>query len=224
MKSAVFVFVVFVSIVFVSVAHASVANTVHNLSASRPAGAIGSDEITEICVFCHTPHNANASGNLVDAALWNRKNTEVTDYTMYAQSELQGDVALSPNTESMVCLSCHDGSLALNNMANPVDVGSDPIPDLIGDPTRLTADGKIATTSYAYIGSDLTDDHPVSVDYEETVYHLRQITDIDASIVLFGTESTVECSSCHAVHGTIHDSFLRMSNSNSALCLACHNV
>ena len=224
MKRAIFVSVLLFTVVFVAAAYSTVANTVHNLSASRPAGAIGSDDITEICIFCHTPHNANATGNLANAPLWNRKNTEVSSYTMYAQADLQGNIALSPNAESMVCLSCHDGSLALNSMANPMDVGSDPIPDLIGDPTRLTADGKIATTSYAFVGSDLTDDHPVSVEYDETVYHLRAITDIDASLELFGTQSTVECSSCHAVHGTVYSSFLRMSNENSALCLSCHNV
>jgi len=222
MKKVVDVCTILFLVVFAAVAVADVANTKHNLSASRPPGAIGSDEIIEICVFCHTPHRANATGELIDAPLWNRKNTG-TVYTMYAQARLQGTVALSPNVESMMCLSCHDGSLALNNMANPLDVGSDPVPELIGDATRLTADGKIATTSYAFVGGDLTDDHPVSVEYDDTVYHLRLMVDIDSRI-LFGTEGTVECSTCHSAHGTLYDAFLRMSNENSALCLGCHNV
>lgn len=224
MKSAVFVFVVLVMVVFVSIADAVVSSTAHNLSVSRPAGALGSDEISEVCIFCHTPHNANILGGLDSAPLWNRKNTEVSSYTMYDQAELQGDVSVSPNSETMVCLSCHDGTLALNSMANLPEAGADPIPDILGDASRITADGKIAPTSFAFIGDDLSNDHPVSVDYDETVHHLRLIVDIDDSLALFGSDSTVECSSCHAVHGSLYPSFLRMSNDSSALCLACHDI
>ena len=44
----------------------SVVNTVHNLSVSGP-GTVRATSETEVCIFCHTPHNSKPM-----SPLWNR--------------------------------------------------------------------------------------------------------------------------------------------------------
>ena len=61
---------------------AGMATTVHNLTPSGP-GTIKETETSGLCVFCHTPHNANPT-----RALWNRAFSGVT-YTVPKQ-ESQG--------------------------------------------------------------------------------------------------------------------------------------
>lgn len=36
----------------------------------------GTADTSEICVFCHTPHNANNLGEMYGAPLWNRRLTD----------------------------------------------------------------------------------------------------------------------------------------------------
>jgi len=57
----------------------SVINTKHNLSVTGP-GTIKASTETEVCVFCHTPHNSNPI-----APLWNRNSSGAT-YLLYNSS------------------------------------------------------------------------------------------------------------------------------------------
>src|SRR3982750_3297676 len=86
----------------------SVVNSAHNLSASGP-GAIRATSEQEICIFCHTPHRASAI-----QPLWNR-NTPVNAYRVYSSNTLQG-VPGQPTGSSKLCLSCHDGTIALGSV------------------------------------------------------------------------------------------------------------
>src|SRR4051794_31953197 len=83
----------------------SIVNTKHNLSVSGP-GTIKAATETEICKFCHTPHNATPA-----KPLWNRS-TPGTLYTPYTSSTLDATVG-QPDGTSILCLSCHDGTIAL---------------------------------------------------------------------------------------------------------------
>ena len=74
----------------------------HNLSVSGP-GPVRALSETQVCVFCHTPHNANPT-----APLWNRQLSGQT-YSPYASGSLQATVG-QPNGYSRLCLSCHDGT------------------------------------------------------------------------------------------------------------------
>ena len=51
---------------FATPAFALISGTAHDLSSANNA----SSSITEICVFCHTPHGADTT--VTDAPLWNR--------------------------------------------------------------------------------------------------------------------------------------------------------
>ena len=76
-----------------------------------------------------------------------------------------------------------------------------------------------------YMGTDLRSEHPIGVTYDttkDTAFDTLANAKLD-KIVFFGTSTDqVECASCHAVHDYTNVPFLRLSNDNSALCLACH--
>jgi len=99
----------------------SVLNTRHNLSQST----IGAGSVTmnpfrndygEVCVYCHTPHGANTT---IAAPLWNRTNKSTT-YTLYNQSGTSTitQPITTPGVNSLTCLSCHDGTVAVDSVIN----------------------------------------------------------------------------------------------------------
>src|SRR5512140_2625822 len=100
-------------------------NTRHNLSVSGP-GPIRALTETRICVFCHTPHNAAPL-----SPLWN-KDLEPQVYTVYASSTLKAGPLPQPSGPTKLCLSCHDGTIALGAVINPAGgitmAGQDALP------------------------------------------------------------------------------------------------
>jgi len=100
-----------------------VRTTIHNLGLSNPiagtniAAGTGTPT-TEVCVFCHTPHGADKN-NAGSAPLWNRHMPDSTGYTMYSAPNFDGvSAAASPVGVSLACLSCHDGSIAVDALIN----------------------------------------------------------------------------------------------------------
>jgi hypothetical protein len=95
-----------------ALAVANVAITKHNLSVAGP-GTIKATAGTETqtCVFCHIPHLASNVG-----ALWNRRNPAAAPaYIQYTSSTTKGTMG-QPNGASLLCLSCHDGTIALGEL------------------------------------------------------------------------------------------------------------
>jgi predicted CXXCH cytochrome family protein len=73
----------------------------------------------QICVFCHTPHGFNT---VQSGPLWNKQINASSTYTVYNagsnnSSTLDAD-APSLGSVSLACLSCHDGTQAMDNMIN----------------------------------------------------------------------------------------------------------
>jgi hypothetical protein len=97
--------------------HTSVANTRHNLTQSFSDLDWFMDSFRnnygEVCVFCHTPHGANSAANM---PLWNHTLSSVT-YTTYGQTT-SGQLAGLPGPNSVMCLSCHDGTVAIDSIIN----------------------------------------------------------------------------------------------------------
>lgn len=140
--------------------------TKHNLSASG-TGTTHSTTESQICVFCHTPHGADTS----QAPLWN-KTLANTAYTPYTSSSLdaatiQGVSAGQPLGSSKLCLSCHDGVMALGSVRAVRGQQN----QTIGSGTEVTMPvGSGSTTGFTrLIGTDLTNDHPISVTYDVTL-------------------------------------------------------
>ena len=154
-----------------------IASTPHNLSVTGP-GTVKAASESQVCVFCHTPHGATSAdegGVGVRAPLWNRKIPAGSTYTVYTSSSLDANAiqgALDqPGGSSKLCLSCHDGTLAIGNV-NVLNGQGSAIPGGVNiDMTGAGAGGTMppgAGTSTGFtrnLGVDLTNDHPISVSY-----------------------------------------------------------
>ena len=91
---------------------ASVIDSKHNLSASGP-GPVKATSEKKVCVFCHTPHGGNQSAG---APLWNHALSDAT-YTPYFSLSMEANpLPGPPGASSKVCLSCHDGTLAVGTV------------------------------------------------------------------------------------------------------------
>jgi hypothetical protein len=149
---------------------ADVRNTPHNLSASGP-GTVKAVSETQICAFCHTPHAATPGA----VPLWNRKLSGAT-YTVYTSESLDANVIQGsldqPGGSSKLCLSCHDGTLAIGSVNVLNGVGAESPQGTVTIPMTGTGEGGVmppgqgtATGFTRNLGVDLTNDHPISVSY-----------------------------------------------------------
>jgi predicted CXXCH cytochrome family protein len=156
----------------------------------------------QICITCHTPHNA-LTPQLIP--LWNHAATNAT-FTLYESPSLDASPT-QPVGVSKACLSCHDGTVALDSYGGATG-------------TNLIAVGS------ARLGTDLSNDHPISFTWPTTDTGLETPASGKVGTLLLplfgaGTDQ-MECASCHAVHDPQYGDFLRASNATSALCLNCH--
>ncbi len=187
-----------------AVAATSVVNSRHNLSISGP-GAVKSPSETEICIFCHAPHNASPS-----SGLWNRR-TPGTTYVPYTSSTAKGGAG-QPTGASLLCLSCHDGTIALGEVLSRGAA----IP-VTGGPPMPAGTGRL--------GTDLSDDHPISFAYTAALAASRGELASPATLtgrVRLDATGQLQCTSCHDAHDNSNGKFLVMRNTASALCVTCH--
>lgn len=182
----------------------SIVNTKHNLSVSGP-GTIKATSESEICIFCHTPHRSSPR-----KPLWNRGDPG-TVYDLYSSSTTDA-VPNQPGASSILCLSCHDGTVALGKvLSRSADIS------MSGGITTLPAgESNLSTT--------LIDDHPVSFTYSSALAaadgELLDPAALSGPVKL--ENDKMECISCHEAHGSIYPDFLVATTQNSDLCLHCH--
>lgn len=183
----------------------------HNLSVTGPGypGITQSTEEERICIFCHTPHHAN-TGAGQDAPLWSR-DLPLQTYDLYASSTLRA-TPQQPTGSSRLCLSCHDGTIALGKLAGGTTIGGLTSPMPIG-PSNL-GEGSLQP--------DLSNDHPISF-----VYPVGQdeLQDPAALLPDFKLEDgMLQCVSCHDPHDDTFPYFMVVDNRlpTSPLCTGCH--
>ncbi len=187
---------------FAPVAQGAIANTIHNLTATGP-GTFKATGVGELCIFCHTPHSATQT-----RALWNRS-VPGTTYKIYTSSTLEATLN-QPTGASRLCLSCHDGTLALGSLRVPPRSGPATLPPLTGR---------------ASLGTDLSDDHPVSFTYDSALA-LKQTQLADPATlpktVRLDDTKQLQCTACHDAHNDRYRKFLRMDDRSGGLCTTCH--
>ncbi len=171
-----------------------------------------------ICEACHTPHSAD--GSVTSSPLWNHEVTQAT-YTVYSSGTLE-NTPNQPSGTSKLCLSCHDGTVAVDSFGG---TGGTPGEELTGSEN---------------LGTDLSNDHPISIPYTTATSvsdgGLHDPATVNVSIgdapltdtisKLLVPNGTVECASCHDVHNTFavaNTKLLKVTGASSDLCLACHN-
>ena len=190
---------------------------------------------SSVCGVCHQPHNASST----IVPLWVHTTTAAT-FTLYSSNTVTGSkmnaTANAIGGVSLACLSCHDGTVAINSYAGGVKGGS-----------------ALYVTNSAKIGTDLTHTHPISFTYDSALATADGFLKDPSTAVLrpdsgtfnVGSDSSIagvllhggnrlECSSCHDVHNQQGTPFDITSNpklvkivgtqagKGSLLCRSCH--
>ncbi len=184
-------------------AQTGIVGTRHNLSVTGP-GELKALSETRICIFCHTPHNAQPA-----TPLWN-KQIDARIYSTYTSSTM-GATPGQPTGPSRLCLSCHDGTVALGAVLHP------------SSGIAMSASGGIPANRSSYLGTSLFDDHPVSFSYYDSLPD-PELLEAPPAALLFYENGMVHCSTCHDPHNDQNSKLLSMSNEYSALCVTCHKT
>jgi predicted CXXCH cytochrome family protein len=136
-------------------------------------------------------------------------------------------ISAQPSGVSLACLSCHDGQLAFDQLRNgPGPADFDPAAASRG--WSFNVANSLSGQGIADLTQDLSDDHPVSVTYDNSTGSgdaaFNDIADAETAGIRFygGSGDLVECGSCHNPHDDTNDTFLRFANTNSDVCTACH--
>ena len=186
----------------------SVINSKHDFSASGPSMIKATTE-NGVCIFCHAPHRA-----IPGTPLWNHTLSGAT-YIPYSSSTLKAAVG-QPTGASKLCLSCHDGTVALgmvNSSSTPIQMQSG------GTPLTTMPPG---TNN---LGTDLSHSHPISFVYDAALAAadggLADPATLNSRVQL-DHSGQLQCTACHNPHDDRYGDFLVMDNAASALCLVCH--
>ncbi len=180
-----------------------IVGSLHDLSVTGP-GPFKSDVERNPCVFCHVPHSPGQSS----------RPDSSTPIVPYASSTAPGLVAQPhPTGSSRVCLSCHDGTIALGRTT----AGTIPMRD-----TGFA--GRLPPGHPANLGTDLRGTHPISVaPPPTTLTHLPPKGDP----VQLDATGQVQCTACHDPHRqqlpTGEGNFLQKTMLQAALCITCHD-
>lgn len=226
----------------VTSAFAGIASTKHNLSTTGP-GAVKATSEERICVFCHTPHHAITDSAGVSVPLWNHSLSSAS-YQLFSSSTLLSPTSpdIQPDGSSRLCLSCHDGTVAIGSVVNTGTT-------LSSLSMQGTGTGGVMPAGTSNVGTDLSGDHPISIELNSSLIAEKAIQ-CNNNLVSFkvcrppagspvllektnnrygGSPSGVgvQCGSCHDAHedpvpGTTV--FLRVGdrNNHEQLCSACH--
>jgi predicted CXXCH cytochrome family protein len=205
---------------------ATIAGGPHDLSAGSAVRNTNTTINGQTCIFCHVPHSG--STNL---PLWNRSAPTGATYQIYTSSTM---LATAPSASTVAggisgaCLSCHDGTIALDVVTNVngLPFGTAPTGGQVAFTLQATrkatyANGTGGTNNVMsgglpFLGSDLRNDHPVAIVYQTALTgdptHYASVTTSGSRFYINGTAgqlplygpsaatATVECASCHDAH------------------------
>ena len=196
-----YLFVVISFLGMFTVASAQIAGSAHDFSMESWSDG-------KICEPCHTPHNSHNPGgpSWAHGPLWNHDNS-LAVYTVYTSPTMDYPTG-TPGTVSKLCLSCHDGTVAI---------------DAFGG-----ASGSTFMTGSAAVGSnsDLSNDHPIGIVWRHQTTRpncTNYCHFIERKVKFFGPTTTVECASCHEPHNnSMNGKMLRAPLAGSELCFQCH--
>jgi predicted CXXCH cytochrome family protein len=184
---------------------AGVASSAHNLSPTGP-GRVKAATAAGVCEFCHIAHGGDEV-----APLWSRRNPTAV-YQPYSSSTAVARPG-QPTGSSLLCLSCHDGTIALGEMINRSSA------------VLMSGGNSRMPPGRALTGTDLSDDHPISFQYSESLAsengELRSPGALGPHVKL-DSNGELQCTSCHNAHDNSFGDFLVQSNQGSGLCLQCH--
>jgi len=206
---------------------ASIIGSPHDLTSDtwNQGGAGDAAVTTNTCFFCHIIHKtaANRSGIATTESLapgymlWNHQLSSTTSYGIYTSdtftaaltaaglgwpSDLGGSNNITSPTVSNLCLSCHDGTIAIGSF---YEAGF-----------GLPANGSLWNNghgdgTYMYNGmqiDNLAKSHPVNFVYNSALAAAANLTvpsslnsvDANGAVPLYGGTGLMECTTCHDPH------------------------
>lgn len=187
------------------------------------------------CVYCHIPPDSEQRDSTPAGGLpgWNRFEPATGTYTLYDSRTLDNKVK-TPSPISLLCLSCHDGTMAVdmtvfkpNGWRNSEDAA---LHLRLNGADDLMSCGKCHNGYRAHniaikhIGNDLSNDHPISMAYAGLNHKDADFRAPDSAygfdngVKLY--EGKVECATCHNVHNP--DVGLLLRTRADRLCETCH--
>jgi predicted CXXCH cytochrome family protein len=185
---------------------------------------------TNVCGACHTIHHIP---DPTRGPLWIHTPTANTfkTYDQGGSETFPSGLTVTLGSSSKSCLSCHDGSIAINSQDSGAEPGT--TTSIVGGvPVFIKTNAIPIEVSGGQ--DDLTHMHPIGVNYT-TAIGLVPTGDLNpvSTPIAGGSIQTVmlkngnvECSSCHDIHrtqGTSATSGIYTIASGQTLCLTCHN-
>ena len=201
-----------------------VVETVHNLSRTAQVAPM-SGMITnyqQACVYCHQPHGT--AGNRPD---WNRS-FSTASFRMYESGSLDMPIDPQPAAPSMLCLSCHEGSIPLDRvLVKPAGFGpgggnGETIKRCATDCHKGGNPAGGFDWEKVWFEPDLRKQHPISILYDPSFdpgFHPAAAVEAAGLRLVDGK---VECETCHEPHSQRYRPFLRVANVGGSLCRVCH--
>jgi len=183
---------------------AGVRDSLHNLSASGP-GTTRAAFNNAVCEFCHISHSASP-----EAPLWARPDPTAV-YIPYWSSTAVAQPG-QPTGTSILCLSCHDGTIALGQVINR------------GQPISM-AGGRDRMTGKGLTGTDLSDDHPISFEYSANLAMENgelAMPGTFSNLLRLDVNGELQCTTCHDSHDSPYPNLLRVPKIGSQICVECH--
>jgi len=229
-----------------------ITQTSHDLSSATGKGALydagvaADPQLDRICIYCHAPHHTITTtealaGGITYYPLWNHDLSTTTTWEVYSNTDITNPVIPDnvqhqlnamlgdPSSISKLCLSCHDGSVAVssygnfaNGAASSSHTGSVKIDAVLNGRFAIGLNG------------NLQNHHPIGFNYDDVYAVDDEIRDPSSTLLgnnpygltindlLWGR--SIECSSCHDVHNTKNTGikFVWIEDTNSNLCFSCH--
>ena len=179
-------------------------NGKHNLSVTGP-GKFKAQSEQRICVFCHVPHHGDHGNNRPSPA-------PASQRAPGAIRRADDPRASPPGGSSRLCLSCHDGTIAVGQTLAAGNIAM-----------RGSPDGKIGAGSSRL--DDLSSSHPVSFHLNASA---KEHAPLPGDRVQLDRQGQVQCTSCHDPHSESNvpgeKNFLVKSSRGSTLCDSCHQL
>jgi len=143
--------------------------------------------------------------------------TNAANFNTYKRSTLTGRPE-QPNGSTKLCLSCHDGTIAVGavrGLINPIAMAG------------VNNNGSIPLDRKSNFGSDLAGTHPVSLKFSQstalTSKHLKWPLSPAEKKGFLDADGYVQCTSCHDPHHSQSEKYPFWKRTTfSEVCLACH--
>lgn len=201
----------------------------------RAMGGVAYADYGNPCVYCHLPPSEAMTDSAMYGGIegWNRFSPAGENYKPFTSNTLDAQVR-SPNSISLLCLSCHDGTMALDMVLfKPAEFKTRQDASLHMkmnggnniDSCGKCHDGRVAHDIKAKVlGTDSSDEHPFSLEYggmnwKDAGFKMPHKTNgFNNGVKIY--DGNVECASCHDIHSSTNEVLLTVRR--EILCETCH--